>query len=77
MVDGDIVGIWGMVTLTEFQKNGFGVQLLRKVMKIHLEQGDVLSILGSSFADESLYDKLGWRTLEYIPHYALASKEKD
>lgn len=77
MVDGDLVGIWGMGTPTEHQKNGYGAQLLRKVMKIHVERGGALFILGSSTVGKSLYDKLGWKTIEYIPHYALADEKKD
>jgi GNAT superfamily N-acetyltransferase len=75
ITDGDFVGIWGMGTPKAFQKKGYGAQLLKQVMKIHTEMGGKKFGLYATAAGKPLYDKLGWQTIEYIPHYGLAEEK--
>lgn len=73
MVSGDFVGIWGMGTPKVSQKNGYGGELLKHVMKVHVQMGGKLFGLFASDAGKPLYDKLQWQTIEYIPHYGLVA----
>ncbi len=64
----DTVGIWNMGTPTTHQKNGYGEQLLKAVMKTHKDMGTKNFFLFSSPAGKFLYDKCGWITLHYLPY---------
>jgi hypothetical protein len=70
VVFNDTVGIWNMGTPTIHQKNGYGSQLLKWVMKTHTEMGAKNFFLFSSPAGKFLYDKSGWITLDYLPYLA-------
>jgi hypothetical protein len=70
MVFNDTIGIWNMGTPTAHQKNGYGLQLLKYVMKTHKEMGAKNFFLFSSPAGKFLYDKCGWITLDYLPYLA-------
>ena len=62
------IGIWNMATPIAHQKNGYGEQLLRHVMKRHKDLGTEKFFLNSSPAGKALYDKCGWQTLDYTPY---------
>ena len=64
----DTVGIWNMGTPTTHQKNGYGLQLLKYVMKTHKDLGSKNFFLYASAAGKFLYDKCGWITLDYLPY---------
>ena len=64
----DTVGIWNMGTPTTHQKNGYGLQLLKHVMKTHKDTGSKNFFLYASAAGKFLYDKCGWITLDYFPY---------
>ncbi len=66
--EGDI-GIWNMATPIAHQKNGYGEQLLRHVMKSYKGLGAEKLLLTSSPAGKALYDKCGWQTLDYLPTF--------
>jgi hypothetical protein len=70
MIFNDTIGIWNMGTPTAHQKNGYGLQLLKYVMKTHKEMGSKNFFLFSSPAGKFLYDKCGWITLDYLPYLA-------
>jgi hypothetical protein len=70
MIFNDTIGIWNMGTPTAHQKNGYGLQLLKYVMKTHKEMGAKNFFLFSSPAGKFLYDKCGWITLDYLPYLA-------
>jgi len=61
------IGIWNMATPIAHQKNGYGEQLLRYVMKMHKDLGVPRFFLSSTSAGKALYDKCGWQTLDYMP----------
>ena len=61
------IGVWNMATPIAHQKNGYGEQLLRHVMKRYKNLGAEKFFLTSSPAGKALYDKCGWQTLDYIP----------
>jgi len=61
------IGVWNMATPMAHQKNGYGEQLLRHVMKRYKNLGAEKFFLTSSPAGKALYDKCGWQTLDYIP----------
>jgi len=61
------IGIWNMATPIAHQKNGYGEQLLRHVMKRYKGLGAEKLLLTSSSAGKALYDKCGWQTLDYMP----------
>ncbi len=75
MIFQDTVGIWSMGTPTAHQKNGYGLQLLSYVMKIHKEMGAKNFFLHATVAGKFLYDKAGWITLDYFPYLAKAPTE--
>jgi len=68
MVYRDTVGIWSMGTPTRHQKNGYGRELLMKVMQMHKKMGATDFFLHASAAGKHLYDKCGWITLDYLPY---------
>lgn len=68
MVFKDTVGIYSMGTPTVHQKNGFGMQLLMQVMKIHKDLGAKTFFLYATAAGKFLYDKAGWITIDYLPY---------
>jgi predicted GNAT family acetyltransferase len=68
MIYKDTIGIWSMGTPTAHQKNGFGEQLLKYVMKTHKEMGAKNFFLHASSAGKYLYDKCGWIVLDYLPY---------
>ena len=68
MIYKDTIGIWSMGTPTAHQKNGYGEQLLRYVMKTHKEMGAKNFFLHASSAGKYLYDKCGWIVLDYLPY---------
>ena len=70
MVFNDTIGVWNMGTPTAHQKNGYGEQLLKTVMKTHKDMGAKNFFLFSSAAGKFLYDKCGWITLGYLPYLA-------
>ena len=64
------IGVWNMATPIAHQKNGYGEQLLRHVMKRYKNLGAEKFFLTSSPAGKALYDKCGWQTLDYIPVFS-------
>ena len=64
------IGIWNMATPIAHQKNGYGEQLLRHVMKRHKDLGTEKFFLNSSPAGKALYDKCGWQVLDYMPVFS-------
>jgi ribosomal protein S18 acetylase RimI-like enzyme len=62
------IGVWNMATPIAHQKNGYGEQLLRHVMKRYKNLGAEKFFLTSSPAGKALYDKCGWQTLDYTPY---------
>ncbi|MGA0884230.1 MAG: GNAT family N-acetyltransferase [Candidatus Nanopelagicales bacterium] len=68
MIYKDSIGIWSMGTPTAHQKNGYGEQLLKHVMKTHAQMGAKRFYLHASAAGKFLYDKCGWITLDYLPY---------
>ncbi len=64
----DTVGIWNMGTPTVHQKNGYGSELLKYVMKTHKEMGGKNFFLHATTAGKFLYDRCGWITLDYLPY---------
>ena len=76
MVFKDTVGIWSMGTPTSHQKNGYGQELLKYVMKTHKNIGSKTFMLYASAAGKFLYDKCGWITLDYLPYLSVIKSEK-
>jgi hypothetical protein len=74
MIFNDTIGIWNMGTPTAHQKNGYGLQLLKYVMKTHKEMGSKNFFLFASPVGKILYDKCGWITLDHIPYFSKPSK---
>ena len=72
----DTVGVWNMGTPTIHQKNRYGSELLKFVMKNHKEMGAKNFFLHATAAGKFLYDKCGWITLDYLP-YLSKVKEKE
>ncbi len=68
---GDYVGIWSMATPPLHQKNGYGGELLKFVMKAHKELGGEDFALVATDAGKVLYDKLGWETIEHYTSYGI------
>ena len=64
------IGVWNMATPIAHQKNGYGEQLLRHVMKRHKDLGTEKFFLNSSPAGKALYDKCGWQVLDYMPVFS-------
>ena len=64
------IGVWNMATPIAHQKNGYGEQLLRHVMKRHKDLGAEKFFLNSSSAGKALYDKCGWQVLDYMPVFS-------
>ncbi len=75
MIFNDTIGIWSMGTPTAHQKNGYGLQLLKHVMKTHKDTGAKNFFLFASAAGKFLYDKCGWITLDYLPYLSKVSKD--
>jgi hypothetical protein len=71
----DTVGIWNMGTPTIHQKNGYGSQLLKYVMKTHTEMGAKNFFLHATTAGKFLYDRCGWITLDYLPYLSKVVKK--
>ena len=72
---GDYVGIWSMATPPAHQKQGFGAELLKYVMKRHKELGGKDFALGATEAGKVLYDKLGWEVIEHFTSYGIKREE--
>ena len=72
----DTVGIWNMGTPTIHQKNGYGSELLKWVMKAHKGMGAKNFFLHATTAGKFLYDKCGWITLDYLPYLAKVKKKE-
>ena len=64
------IGVWNMATPIAHQKNGYGEQLLRHVMKRYKDLGAEKFFLNSSPAGKALYDKCGWQVLDYMPVFS-------
>jgi hypothetical protein len=75
MIYNDTIGIWNMGTPTAHQKNGYGLQLLKYVMKTHKDMGAKNFFLFASPAGKILYDKCGWITLDYLPYFSKVAKQ--
>lgn len=75
VVQDDYVGIWSMATPPDHQKNGFGGELLKYVMKLHTEIGAKDFALVATDAGKVLYDKLGWQTIEHYTSYGIKREE--
>ncbi|MEI7561976.1 MAG: GNAT family N-acetyltransferase [Actinomycetes bacterium] len=71
----DTVGIWNMGTPTIHQKNGYGSELLKYVMKAHKDMGGKNFFLHATSAGKFLYDKCGWITLDYLPYLSKVVKK--
>jgi len=71
----DTVGVWNMGTPTIHQKNGYGSELLKWVMKTHKEMGGKNFFLHATSAGKFLYDKCGWITLDYLPYLSKVTKK--
>ena len=72
----DTVGIWNMGTPTIHQKNGYGSELLKWVMKTHKDMGAKNFFLHATTAGKFLYDKCGWITLDYLPYLSKVKKKE-
>ena len=72
----DYVGIWGMATPPDHQKNGYGGEILKFVMKKHRELGGKDFALVATDAGKVLYDKLGWETIEHYTSYGIRRDEE-
>ena len=72
----DYVGIWGMATPPDHQKNGYGGEILKFVMKKHCELGGKDFALVATDAGKVLYDKLGWETIEHYTSYGIRRDEE-
>jgi GNAT superfamily N-acetyltransferase len=72
---GDYVGIWSMATPPAHQKQGYGAELLKYVMKKHAELGGKDFALVATDAGKVLYDKLGWETIEHYTSYGVKREE--
>lgn len=72
---GDYVGIWSMATPQAHQKQGYGAELLKYVMKLHTELGGKDFALVATDAGKVLYDKLGWTTIEHYTSYGVKREE--
>ena len=72
----DTVGIWNMGTPTIHQKNGYGSELLKWVMKAHKDMGAQNFFLHATTAGKFLYDKCGWITLDYLPYLSKVKKKE-
>ena len=72
----DTVGIWNMGTPTIHQKNGYGSELLKWVMKAHKDMGAKNFFLHATTAGKFLYDKCGWITLDYLPYLSKVKKKE-
>jgi GNAT superfamily N-acetyltransferase len=72
---GDYVGIWSMATPHAHQKQGYGAELLKHVMKLHTELGGKEFALVATDAGKVLYDKLGWTTIEHYTSYGIKREE--
>ena len=68
------VGIWNMGTPTVHQKNGYGAELLKYVMKAHKDLGAKNFFLYATVAGKFLYDKCGWITLDYLAYLSKVKK---
>ena len=71
----DTIGVWNMGTPTIHQKNGYGSQLLKYVMKTHKDMGAKNFFLHATTAGKFLYDKCGWITLDYLPYLSKVTKK--
>ena len=72
---GEYVGIWSMATPPAHQKQGYGAELLKFVMKRHKELGGKDFALGATEAGKVLYDKLGWEVIEHFTSYGIKREE--
>ena len=71
MQEGEYVGVWSMATPPMHQKQGYGAELLKYVMKKHAELGGTDFALVATDAGKVLYDKLGWETIEHYTSYGI------
>jgi hypothetical protein len=69
----DTIGIWNMGTPTVHQKNGYGAELLKYVMKTHQDLGAKEFFLHATTAGKFLYDKCGWIVLDYLAYFSKPS----
>ena len=72
---GDYVGIWSMATPPAHQRNGYGGELLKFVMKTHKQMGGKDFGLVATDEGKVLYDKLGWQTIEHYTSYGIKREE--
>lgn len=63
--DGDFVGCFDVVTPAEHQRNGYGEELMKYMLKEQFNLGSKLVVLQSSAAGEKLYRRLGFKVIEY------------
>jgi len=75
LVLGNTVGVWNMGTPTVHQKNGYGSELLKHVMKTHSQMGGKNFFLFATTAGKFLYDRCGWITLDYLPYFSKVVKK--
>ena len=69
----DTIGIWNMGTPTVHQKNGYGSELLKYVMKTHKDLGATNFFLHATAAGKFLYDRCGWSVLDYLAYFSKPS----
>lgn len=61
---GGDVGIWGMVTPPELQRQGAGSALLDFIFTYHLQRGATRFFLGSTLAGKRLYQRAGFKKID-------------
>lgn len=61
---GSDVGIWGMVTPPELQRQGAGSTLLDFMIRYHLQRGAARFFLGSTLAGQRLYLGAGFKKID-------------
>lgn len=68
---GKFLGCFDVATPKQYQRKGYGEELMRWVFATHAALGDELIILQSSIAGETLYRRTGYQFLEYVQSWQM------
>jgi len=73
---GTFISCFATATLSQYQKKGYGEELMRWAIAKHAAEGDGVILLHSSLPGQYLYSKIGFEVLEYLQDWQMKSTER-
>ena len=73
---GTFISCFATATLSEYQRKGYGEELMRWAIAKHAAEGDGVILLRSSVPGQYLYGKIGFEVLEYLQDWQMKTTER-